>query len=240
MMKKVAISFLLVASLPFLVGTTSCGQEAPRGHILTTEDINDLIDSERERMNNAHVMAEAARALGYSEMHTIIMTAKQEYEYSEGIIASYNSMLSERQRAKEKEYPMASQVWNYFEQAGWSAPVIAGIIGNMMAETAGGTLGLNPYVYGAGGYYYGLCQWNKSAFPGVFGTNVEEQCSFLLNTIEQEFDTYGSVYGITYGDFLALGSAYEAGVYFSKVYERGGNHYIRGTYAEEAYVYFTT
>jgi len=36
----------------------------------------------------------------------------------------------------------------------------AGILGNIMVEAGGHSLGINPYAYG--GSYYGICQWSTS------------------------------------------------------------------------------
>lgn len=71
-MKKIIISTLLLFSfiLPFNVFATEP---------TTIEEHESLINQFEERKNYAHQMAEAARALGYTEDHTIITTAQSEW-----------------------------------------------------------------------------------------------------------------------------------------------------------------
>ena len=71
-MKKIIISTLLLLSfiLPFNVFAAEP---------TTIEEHESLINQLEERKNYAHQMAEAARALGYTEDHTIITTAQSEW-----------------------------------------------------------------------------------------------------------------------------------------------------------------
>lgn len=71
-MKKIIISTLLLLSfiLPFNVFAAEP---------TTIEEHESLINQLEERKNYAHQIAEAARALGYTEDHTIITTAQSEW-----------------------------------------------------------------------------------------------------------------------------------------------------------------
>lgn len=71
-MKKIIISTLLLLSfiLPFNVFAAEP---------TTIEEHESLINQLEEQKNYAHQMAEAARALGYTEDHTIITTAQSEW-----------------------------------------------------------------------------------------------------------------------------------------------------------------
>ncbi len=67
------------------------------------------------------------------------------------------------------EHPTAGHVYEYLHKRGYTDPVIAGILGNEMAECGGQTLSLDWQLYGGGGAYYGLCYvesllWSKSVW----------------------------------------------------------------------------
>jgi hypothetical protein len=142
----------------------------------------------------------------------------------------------------EEEYPYATQVWFFMRENGISAEVTAGIIGNMMMETSGGTLALKPFIYGVG--HYGLCQWSLYYKPFMRDTTIEYQLEYLLSDMPVEFGYYGFVYkkNFTYEDFLSLETPEDAALAFVKVYERPGDnsYYARKQAARVAYNYFTT
>lgn len=140
-----------------------------------------------------------------------------------------------------EEYSVATTVWFYLRSQGFSEPVAAGIIGNMMIETSGGTLNLKPEIYGAG--HYGLCQWSLYYRPTVKGMSLYEQLDYLMSDIKYELDTFGFCYkrNFNYEKFLQLTDAREAAIAFAKAYERpgAGTYTIRANSAEIAYNYFT-
>lgn len=139
------------------------------------------------------------------------------------------------------EYPVATEVWFYLREQGFSESVTAGIIGNMMIETSGGTLSLKPEIYGIG--HYGLCQWSLYYRPEVADMSLYEQLDYLMSDIKYEFDTFGFCYARRFGyeEFLNLDSCREAAIAFARVYERpgAGTYNIRANSAEIAYNYFT-
>ena len=142
----------------------------------------------------------------------------------------------------ENEYYYAAKVWAYFKNLGFSDSVTAGIIGNMMVETGGYTLKLNPTIYNTSGSYYGLCQWSLYYSPHMANTSFETQLDYLLTDMPVQFKTFGKLYksGFTYDKFLALDNPVDAALAFAKVYERCGtgsyNH--RKEAAKQAYDYF--
>lgn len=139
----------------------------------------------------------------------------------------------------------ASQAWTYLKSYGYSDSVVAGIIGNMMRECGGDTLDLDWDVVGHfdGNEFYGLCQWCLLYTPSGFkGSSIKEQCEYLHNTIESEFDAYGGNYnGITYQEFLKADTR-TAAIAFCCVYERCGDYANEGprraNNAEKAYNQF--
>jgi hypothetical protein len=152
---------------------------------------------------------------------------------------SVYDQLMEHWHQKEEEYPTATYIWTYFKDLGYSNQVCAGILGNIMAETRGNTLDIQATISGNG--YYGICQWNK-AYSNVWGASLEEQCDYLRDTIEYEFDTFGYVYkrNFDYNSFLDLTDIKSAALAFAKCYERcgSGSYYTRQQNAIAAYNYF--
>lgn len=78
-------------------------------------------------------------------------------------------------------------IWNYFKGKGYCDEAIAGIMGNMMAESS-----FNPKA-GSGSGYYGICQWDKKGrkavmvaqFPDTYST-IEGQCDFVMYETEHD------------------------------------------------------
>lgn len=204
----------------------------------------ELIAEQISNMDAAHQMADAARKLGYSENHEVIVLARQEWQTANQkrneYQAVYNNLMDKWQQ-KEEEYPVATYIWSYFKELGYSNQVCAGILGNIMAEVGGQTLDIQYWLSGNG--YYGMCQWNK-AYSNIWGASLEEQCDYLRDTIEYEFDTFGSCYkkGFDYDQFLALTDIEKAALAFAKSYERcgSGSYYIRQQNAIDAYNYFVS
>lgn len=144
--------------------------------------------------------------------------------------------------AKAKQYPVATEIWLYMKDLGWSDAVCAGIMGNLMAEVGGQTLNLKPYLYGENGGYYGICQWSLYYNPKIKGADLKTQCNFLRDTIQKEMNTYGYKYasGMNYNKFLQLTDPKDAALCFAKSYERCASfsHSKRQVNAEKAYEYF--
>lgn len=134
-------------------------------------------------------------------------------------------------------YDNATIIWNYMKSLGWNDAVCAGIMGNIMAEVGGNTLNVNPYLYNPSGYYYGICQWNKSAYGKIHGASLEAQLNYLRDTIQYEMNTYGKRYG-GYAGFLAITDAGYAAKAFADSYERCGGWGNRPNNAYVAYNYF--
>ena len=143
----------------------------------------------------------------------------------------------------QEEYPVATEVWFYLRNYGYSEEVTAGIIGNMMIETSGGTLKLRPKVFSSSRGFYGLCQWSLRYYPKVKNLDTQGQLDYLTGNIEQQFKSFGFCYkrGFTYTKFLALDSPEAAALAFAKVYERcgSGSYGARKRAAKIAYEYFT-
>lgn len=108
----------------------------------------------------------------------------------------------------------ASTIWNTFKSWGWSDAVAAGVLGNIMSEVGGGTLSIDPYLYGEGNSYYGICQWSVYYYPGVAGADLAGQLNFLHSTISSQLSGYG------YSNFLSITDPSTAAYVFARYYER--------------------
>ena len=141
------------------------------------------------------------------------------------------------------EYYYATKTWEYFKQKGYNDAVISGIIGNMMIETGGCTLNIQPHIYDAAGAYYGLCQWSLYYRPNVAGMAFEDQLNYLHSDIASQFKTFGFCYADNFGyeDFLSMTDPGEAAVAFAAVYERCASYSydMRASAAYTVYNYFT-
>ena len=208
------------------------------------KELRTLMEECEANMTAAHNMAEAARALGYEENHDVIELATEEWERAEELYTRYKEVYDEENAiwvARAEEYPVATYVWQFLDDAGYNDYVIAGIIGNMMVECGGHTLALEPYIYSTDGYY-GLCQWSRGYQDRVGDTDTEYQCQFLLDTIVYEIDTYGHLYkrGFDYSSFISLTNEKDAALAFARSYERCGfiSYGARRACATTAYNYF--
>lgn len=126
------------------------------------------------------------------------------------------------------EYYVAGCVYEHLSALGYTEPVIAGILGNMMAECGGQTLSLQWNLYGGGGAYYGLCMWSLRYGPDVRGRNVTGQLQYLTGNMEENIEQFGG----SYDYFCSLQDAGQAARYFANYYERGGGAGVR---AQNAY-----
>lgn len=215
---------------------------------MSLDELQAKIQSYQEVKNSAHNLAEQARSLGWPEDCDAIINAKIEHNNANVAMIFYQSVYDEklialeeaRWESKKKEYPEATYVWRYMKDLGWNDYVCAGIMGNLMIETGGNTLALNPT---AGTTYYGICQWSKG-YKGVQGVSLEKQCDYLRDTIKNEFDTYGFIYkkNFNFDSFLKLTDAQQAAAAFAQCYERCGSvsYKLRQKNAIIAYNYYVS
>ena len=135
------------------------------------------------------------------------------------------------------EYPVATEIWLYMKNLGWSDEVCAGVMGNIMAECGGQTLEIQWWLYGGNRGFYGICQWHKGYFPAVQGQDLQFQLDYLRDTIEDQFDDFGSN---ALSNFLSTTNSREAALIFAKRYERcsSASYSVRQRNAEKAYAYF--
>lgn len=199
---------------------------------LSTEYLDTVLDKTSQ-------LEAAIASAEYSEIAVNSMTAE---------LARINNIIDKLNRdialytAWESEYYYAAKTYEFLRQSGFSEAVACGIIGNMMIETSGGTLALNPTIYDPNRAFYGLCQWSLYYRPSVADISFEDQLEYLYSDIEKEFDTFGFCYSrdFTYEDFLLLEDPAEVALAFAKVYERcnSGSYGLRKQAANKAYEYF--
>ena len=213
----------------------------------TLENLKTLIEEQKEIQNNAHELAEIAREIGWPEECDAIKNAKTQWHnaqikidfYSVEYDNKYVNSIESRMIKKASEYPIATEIWQYMKNLGWTDYVCAGIMGNLMAECGGQTLNIQPLIQGT---YYGMCQWSKTWYPEVWGQNLQGQLDFLNKTIKNEFQIFGGLYqkGFDFNQFLNLTNEKEAALAFAKCYERCYHAYygVRQVNATTAYNYF--
>jgi hypothetical protein len=193
------------------------------------DKLNASIQTLNEAINSAEYTSHASESMLAEVMRLQDIVAEVEND-----IERYNTW--------EQEYYFAAKTYEFFMQQGFSEVITSAIIGNMMIETSGGTLNLNPTVYSSGGGFYGLCQWSLYYRPHVSGMSFEDQLVYLLNDLEYEFNTFGFCYkkNFKYDDFLTMEDPGAAALAFAKAYERcgSGSYGARQRAAVKAYNYF--
>lgn len=262
-MKRVAIIFavLLLCVQPTTAATNYTALEPIAAEEFTVEKLNEFTDDNlmnyslekldeliemcRTAQEDAHTLAESARALGWPEDSDTIQMAKNEHYNASLAIKVYTERKADLEfelewSAKKEKYPIATEIWLYMKSLGWNDYVCAGILGNMMTEVGGNTLDIR---YWLKGNYYGICQWSRG-YNKVWGTNLKGQLDFLKNTIKYELNTYGYAYanGFNFEKFLALQDERAAALSFAKCYERCGSagYAQRQKNATVAYNYFVS
>ena len=147
--------------------------------------------------------------------------------------------LKQKREQKSRKYPTAAYVWYYLKDLGFNDYVCAGILGNFMAETGGQTLNIIWDIRSNG--YYGIAQWSRG-HSKVWGKDLHGQCVYLTDTMQYEFNTFGSNYyrGFNYQQFKNLTNEKDAALAFAKCYERcgSGSYSVRQRNATTAYNYF--
>lgn len=145
--------------------------------------------------------------------------------------------------AKMEEYPVATTAWLYMKSLGWSDTVCAGIMGNLMAETGGGTLNLDWDSNGSSGY--GLIQWigsRRSAIKNRYGEfpTTEQQIQFVYDELYGENGASRQVTSSQLKAIMEADSPEECAYAFACYYERCAAQHrpIRRGYARHAYEYF--
>lgn len=213
------------------------------------ETLKQLIDDSYTRREEAHEMAESARALGYEETHPVIVLAQTEWsnanEDYDYYSAAYEEVKAEEYATQKAEYPVATQVWIYMqEEFGWNDIVCAGIIGNMMAECGGcWSSDLNWSVNGSSGY--GMIQWigaRKNALFTTYGSqpSVEDQLNFMRDELYGTNGVTRQVNDAQFNKIMNATTPEDCAYAFASYFERCGEKHRapRRGYARRAYNYF--
>lgn len=184
------------------------------------------------------------KKIGYKDTSDFIQALYQDCKNYQTYIDIYEEQINELSDMKYtqglKEYPVATYIWYYMKEQGWSDYVCAGIMGNIMQETGGRTLNIDCLYDGNG--YYGMCCWKKQYHPEVVKLGLEGQCEYLVKTLSKVMDSHGYLYEeeYTFQDFLDAKSVEEVAAAFMIIYERPehSNPIKRVENGEKAYRYF--
>ena len=247
-MKKLTLIFSIIFVLTFTGCKNTYADTSDDYDNITIYSEQEIIEfncklSEAEiRKEMAHQIAENARYFGYDNESNLIIAAREEWIKANKDYDTYSDLVSEAKWSRPmKEYPAATVIWITLKEEGFSDEVIAGIIGNLMAEVGGQTLNLN-YTNETKNYY-GMCQWNKKTYKKVIGQDLQGQINFLINSMEDEFNTFGYCYrdNFNFNSFLNLSNEQDVAIAFATCYERCGSssHKTRANNASIAYEYFT-
>ena len=238
------------------------GSDYSRVETDNKKELKKLIKECKERTNAAEQLIESCDTLKYDGDHPIRPLAEQELDAAKEDKKFYQNKLDkilkaeeqariEKEKKKVKEvakkarekkrgkYPVATQVWGFLKDHGYSDAAAAGIIGNMMAECGGQTLALQPDC--RTGSHSGLCQWSSRYYS--VPSSVSGQLDLLESSIYREFKTFGKLYssGFTADDYKKMSDEQSAAYAFMKVYERcgPGSKNVRMKNASIALDYFT-
>ena len=218
------------------------------------EDLKMMMEEQQAIKDEAHAQAEELRANGYTNESIEIQDLKKQWNIAHARYNEYKEKYNEKWlnsdefwAQKYEENPTGTYIWRYMKDLGYSDAVCAGIFGNMMLECGideVGSFDLKWWVYDSSTWFYGLCQWSKTYYPEVHGADLEVQMNYLRDTIKEQIDEAGFVYGgygFGYEEFLQLEDPAEVAVCFAKAYERCAAQHVwpRRAFAEQAYEYFT-
>lgn len=142
-----------------------------------------------------------------------------------------------------KEYPIASEVWYLLKDAGYNDIFCAGVLGNFMVETGGGTLQLKPY--SNSNRYYGLAQWGggrKTLLLNRYGKypSTSFQVQYMIDELLGTNNTKRQVTASQYNSIINANSPETSALAFAKYFERCGSasYTKRQNCARKAYNYF--
>lgn len=261
--QKIAITILAFAiftcSSTVVVATPTTTSEANIPSEAVTETVNEtpteastrMKETSKKSLKKKKPTAKKKKPITRKKKNKVIAKKKNKKKKNSVITKkkkNKNKVITKKKKSKNKKfkavvskkYPTAAYIWNYLKKMGYNDYVCAGIMGNLMIETGGRTLNLNPNIYGGGGSYYGICQWSAYYCPGVQGASLDGQLAYLAKTIKTEINNYGFNYSSTmnYNNFLKMKNAREAAIAFGKCYERGAGSDVRANCAEIAYSHF--
>lgn len=164
-------------------------------------------------------------------------------ESSQNIVVSSEQISSIYDNTNK--YPEACLIWETIKSWGWSDNVATGIIGNMMAEAGGGTLGglKNWDIESKSGY--GLIQWGGGRLndiKSIYGSKptIMQQLEFMKNELTGNNGVRQQVKPQQLYNLLNAESPEKAAEMFARYYERCHINYVnkRLPYARKAYNYF--
>lgn len=163
------------------------------------------------------------------------------------VIDEYTEVLDKHWESREERRPVMTYIWKALKNYGWSDAVVAGVIGNLIAETGGMGYQDIEWDIKVNGYY-GICMWALQYVPEIEGASLDEQLDYLTSSIEREMNhvyskSFRKKFGILdlqYDDFLKIDNPYDAAIAFAVCYERPSAKHVRrrGPQAEKAYDYF--
>lgn len=216
----------------------------------TTEDMDEakvLLDEANNLVEIATNMIVDLETLGYDSDHPAILMAAREMENTHIIQQFYQNQYDKLYdeymwEVCSEEWPVATEIWLYMKDLGWSDAVCAGILGNIMTEAGNGFLDINPWALDPTHFYFGICQWNSANYGRIHGKPLSDQLDFLRDTIKEEIDWAGFMYANNFDldAFLELDNPGDVALAFAVCYERCASYTYdtRINNAWDAYEYY--
>lgn len=190
-------------------------------------------------------------ALGYAEDHPAVVMAKTDIDNTQADIEYYQEKYNEfeeyyKWEMRAKEYPVATQVWLHMKnELGWSDTVCAGIMGNIMAECAGGSFYFDWGVSGSSGY--GMIQWlggRRDLLFSKYGSapGIEDQLNYVRDELYGANGVRAQVTDSQLDAIINAESPEDCAFAFATYFERCASEYrsMRREYARAAYDYFAS
>lgn len=209
-----------------------------------SEASDELINTKEELNNTEEELANTKKSLKDTEEK--LNSTKKELAKAKKTIEDLSKKKTSTKSStstKTSNYTVATQVWKELKSYGWSDVACAGIMGNLMAETGGGTLKLNWKSNSSSGL--GLVQWiggRRNAIVKKYGTTptIKQQIKFMHDELYGTNGVRRQVSKDQLNAILKAKTPEDAAYAFASYYERCATQYrnIRKSYARKAYNYF--
>lgn len=212
-------------------------------------EANALLEEALARQALITTIYENFITLGYAEDHPAVVMAKTDIDNTQADIEYYQEKYNEfeeyyKWEMRAKEYPVATQVWLHMKnELGWSDTVCAGVMGNIMAECAGGSFYFDWDVSGSSGY--GMIQWlggRRDLLFSKYGSTpgIEDQLNYVRDELYGVNGIRAQVTDSQLDAIINAESPEDCAFAFATYFERCASEYrsMRRGYARAAYDYF--
>ena len=214
-------------------------------------EANALLEEALARQALVTTIYENFLALGYAKDHPAVVMSKTDMDNTQTDVEYYQEKYNEfeeyyKWEMRAEEYPVATQVWLHMKnELGWSDIVCAGVMGNIMAECAGGSFYFDWDVSGSSGY--GMIQWlggRRDLLFSLYGSTpgIEDQLNYVRDELYGINGVRPQVTESQLDAIINAESPEDCAFAFATYFERCASEYrsMRRGYARTAYEYFAS